>query len=295
MTPFDPLSPEDFVEANSWQATWFTVARRDGPGEPDGRRAGLRRQAQLCVPARRAVELHRQLRAGLRQLRQPARPGGRAPLQLRRLPVAHAALGAAGQGEDVRRDLDDRRLRPSRRGPGPDGRAECADGDRPVRGHRRRAARSRSTTSPRRSSRGADRLDRKYYKGKHSAIRTHGISRTVHPARAARRRACSTTPGSRTTSWPTAARSTSGSGPSRTSSGASKSCRPRSRARRATSPCSRPRSRSPARTRIEVPYGTAQFSASFTPEDTTLKHVYWTVTEPDGSPTDKAEIDGEGC
>ena len=46
--------------------------------------------------------------------------------------------------------------------------------------------------------------------------------------------------------------------------------------------------------RIEVPYGTAQFSASFTPEDTTLKHVYWTVTEPDGSPTDKAEIDGEG-
>ena len=24
MEPFDPLSPEDFVEANSWQATWFT-------------------------------------------------------------------------------------------------------------------------------------------------------------------------------------------------------------------------------------------------------------------------------
>ena len=46
--------------------------------------------------------------------------------------------------------------------------------------------------------------------------------------------------------------------------------------------------------RIEVPYGTAQFSASFTPENTTLKHVYWTVTEPDGSETDKAEIDGEG-
>ena len=46
--------------------------------------------------------------------------------------------------------------------------------------------------------------------------------------------------------------------------------------------------------RIEVPYGTAQYSASFTPEDTSLKYAYWSVTEPDGSPTDKATIDQEG-
>ena len=115
------------------------LARRDGAGEPDGRRGGLRRQAQLRVRERQGLQLHRRLRRRLRQLRQPARAGERAPVQLRRLPVADAALGAPGQGEDLRRDHHHRRLRALRRGPGPDGRHERADGDGAVRGHRRRA------------------------------------------------------------------------------------------------------------------------------------------------------------
>jgi putative alpha-1,2-mannosidase len=46
--------------------------------------------------------------------------------------------------------------------------------------------------------------------------------------------------------------------------------------------------------RIDVPYGTAKYSVAFTPADTTLKYAYWSVTEADGSPTDKATIDQEG-
>ena len=46
--------------------------------------------------------------------------------------------------------------------------------------------------------------------------------------------------------------------------------------------------------RLEVPYGTARYSASFTPEDTSLKYAYWSVTEPDGSPTDKADDRRDG-
>jgi predicted alpha-1,2-mannosidase len=46
--------------------------------------------------------------------------------------------------------------------------------------------------------------------------------------------------------------------------------------------------------RIEEPYGTARYTASFTPENTSLKYAYWSVTEADGSPTDKATIDQEG-
>ena len=42
------------------------------------------------------------------------------------------------------------------------------------------------------------------------------------------------------------------------------------------------------------PYGSACFEAAFTPDDTTLKKALWSVTEPDGSPTDKATIDDTG-
>jgi predicted alpha-1,2-mannosidase len=45
---------------------------------------------------------------------------------------------------------------------------------------------------------------------------------------------------------------------------------------------------------IEEPYGSVQLSAQFTPADTSYKRVDWTVTEPDGTPTDKAEIDYDG-
>ncbi|WP_399880289.1 glycoside hydrolase domain-containing protein [Streptomyces sp. BBFR51] len=46
--------------------------------------------------------------------------------------------------------------------------------------------------------------------------------------------------------------------------------------------------------RLDEPYGEAPFKAAVAPADATLNEVFWTVTEPDGSPTDKAEIDGDG-
>jgi putative alpha-1,2-mannosidase len=45
---------------------------------------------------------------------------------------------------------------------------------------------------------------------------------------------------------------------------------------------------------VQEPYGTAAYTAAFAPADTTLKAAYWSVTEPDGSPTGKATIDGDG-
>jgi predicted alpha-1,2-mannosidase len=46
--------------------------------------------------------------------------------------------------------------------------------------------------------------------------------------------------------------------------------------------------------RVEVPYQSVDFDAEFTPEDASLKEAFWSVTEPDGSPTDKAEITNAG-
>lgn len=43
--------------------------------------------------------------------------------------------------------------------------------------------------------------------------------------------------------------------------------------------------------RIVEPYASASYEASIQPEDTALKEVFWSVTEPDGSATDKATID----
>ena len=45
---------------------------------------------------------------------------------------------------------------------------------------------------------------------------------------------------------------------------------------------------------VHVPYETVDFDAKFTPENASLKEAYWTVTEPDGSPTDKATITNGG-
>jgi predicted alpha-1,2-mannosidase len=45
---------------------------------------------------------------------------------------------------------------------------------------------------------------------------------------------------------------------------------------------------------VRVPYESVPFTASFEPSDTSLKQAYWTVTEPDGSPTDRATIDSTG-
>jgi hypothetical protein len=45
---------------------------------------------------------------------------------------------------------------------------------------------------------------------------------------------------------------------------------------------------------VKVPYDTVDYDAAFQPEDTSLEEAFWKVTEPDGSPTDKAEIDNSG-
>lgn len=42
---------------------------------------------------------------------------------------------------------------------------------------------------------------------------------------------------------------------------------------------------------IAEPYSSTPYGATVTPDDTLLKEVYWSVTEPDGSATDKATID----
>lgn len=46
--------------------------------------------------------------------------------------------------------------------------------------------------------------------------------------------------------------------------------------------------------KLDEPYGKSPFKAAVTPDDATLKEVFWSVTEPDGSPTKKAEIDSDG-
>ncbi|MET9018552.1 glycoside hydrolase domain-containing protein [Actinopolymorpha sp. NPDC004070] len=45
---------------------------------------------------------------------------------------------------------------------------------------------------------------------------------------------------------------------------------------------------------VAQPYGSVRFAATFTPADTTRKEATWTVTEPDGSATDKATITDAG-
>ncbi|MFE0417933.1 glycoside hydrolase domain-containing protein [Streptomyces tendae] len=46
--------------------------------------------------------------------------------------------------------------------------------------------------------------------------------------------------------------------------------------------------------KVDEPYGDSHFEAAVAPGDATLKEVFWSVTEPDGSPTAKAEIDDDG-
>jgi predicted alpha-1,2-mannosidase len=46
--------------------------------------------------------------------------------------------------------------------------------------------------------------------------------------------------------------------------------------------------------RIAEPYGTTRYSAELAPADTSYRKVRWSVTDPDGSPTDKATIDDQG-
>jgi predicted alpha-1,2-mannosidase len=45
---------------------------------------------------------------------------------------------------------------------------------------------------------------------------------------------------------------------------------------------------------VKVPYETVDYEAAFQPESSSLKEAFWTVTEPDGSATDKAKIDNSG-
>jgi putative alpha-1,2-mannosidase len=45
---------------------------------------------------------------------------------------------------------------------------------------------------------------------------------------------------------------------------------------------------------IREPYSSVTLTAEFTPANTTLKRAYWSVTNPDGTPTDKATITQDG-
>ena len=45
---------------------------------------------------------------------------------------------------------------------------------------------------------------------------------------------------------------------------------------------------------LSEPDASARYTAAFTPGDTTYKDVEWSVTEPDGSPTYRAEISSDG-
>ena len=123
--PFDPLSAEDFVEANAWQSTWFTshdvmglatcsAARRSTPRSSTSRSGAPRTSTFIADYGDGYVSY-----------------GNQAGLEMAHLfnyvgyPWLSPALGAAGQGARLQRDLDDRRLRAPRRGPGPDGRARA--------------------------------------------------------------------------------------------------------------------------------------------------------------------------
>ena len=233
---------------------------------------------------------------GYVSLRQPAGPVDGARVQLRRLPVADPALGPAGEGEDLRGDVDDRRLRALRRGPGPDGRDQRADGDRPVRGDRRRARAPGLRHHLAGLRQGDDRarprlLPRPQVHDRHPRQQPR---ERVHPARparraAARRRLVPPRPAGRRRAARPVARQ-----PAEQALGRRRSCRRRSRRPRAASRSTRRRSTISGPDRVEVPYGTADFDVAFTPENTSLKEAFWTVTEPDGSPTDKATITSAG-
>ncbi|MEK8144754.1 hypothetical protein NKH18_33340 [Streptomyces sp. M10(2022)] len=45
---------------------------------------------------------------------------------------------------------------------------------------------------------------------------------------------------------------------------------------------------------VDEPYSESRFKAVVAPDDATFKEVVWSVTEPDGSPTKKADIDSDG-
>jgi putative alpha-1,2-mannosidase len=45
---------------------------------------------------------------------------------------------------------------------------------------------------------------------------------------------------------------------------------------------------------VDEPYGMVDYDATFTPDNTTFKAAFWSVTEPDGTPTKKATIDNAG-
>ena len=270
------------------------LARRDGPGEPDGRRAGLRRQAQLRL--RRAEPSNFIGSYGQGYVSYGNQPG----LEVAHLfnyvgfpwltqhwvrQVKEKTFGATSTTDGYGHHDEDQGQMGALSALMAIGLFEVTGGglEKPI----------YDVTSPI-FERGPDReLRRKYCTG---TVRDP-LARTVSTSSRARleRAQCSTTPGSTHDKLADGGALDIWLGDrSRTSSGASKKL-----------PFSESRSEGNTSVlatavavagpeRIEVPYGTAQFSASFTPEDTTLKHVYWTVTEPDGSPTDKAEIDGEG-
>ena len=122
LEPFDPLSPEDFVEANAWQASWFTSHDVMGLANLLGGEEVYADKLNFAFESAKDSNFIADYGDGYISY------GNQPGLEMAHLfnyvgyPWLTPVLGAAGQGEDLRRDLDDRRLRALRRGPGPDGR-----------------------------------------------------------------------------------------------------------------------------------------------------------------------------
>jgi putative alpha-1,2-mannosidase len=135
--PFDPLAGTDFVEANAWQATWFTTHDVMGLANLMGGEAAYADKLNYAfASAEKANFIGGYGEGYISYGNQPDLE----PVQLRRLPLADAVLGASGEGEDLRIDGDRRRVRTPRRRSRPDGCDQRPDGDRALRRDRRRPA-----------------------------------------------------------------------------------------------------------------------------------------------------------
>ena len=246
MTPFDPLSPEDFVEANSWQATWFTTHDVMGLANLMG---GEQAYAdKLNYAFRRAEPANFIGSYGQGYVSYGNQPG----LEVAHLfnyvgypwltqhwvrQVKEKTFGATSTTDGYGHHDEDQGQMGALSALMAIGLFEVTGGglEKPI----------YDVTSPIFEQVRIS-LDRKYYKGKQFVIRTHGSGEYIQRARLDgrvldnawfRARAA----GRRRRARHLARRS------AQQGSGASTSCRSRSRARRATSPCSRPPSRWPAR------------------------------------------------
>jgi putative alpha-1,2-mannosidase len=292
MTPFDPLSPEDFVEANSWQATWFTTHDVMGLANLMGGKQAYADKLQYAF--RRAEPANFIGSYGNGYVSYGNQPG----LEVAHLfnyvgypwltqhwvrQVKEKTFGSTSTTDGYGHHDEDQGQMGAISVLMAIGLFEVTGGglEKPI----------YDVTSPIFDEVRIS-LDRDYYSGRQFVIRTHGDGEYIQGAQLDGRalenawfRHEQLADGGALDIW-------LGEQPNkRWGVGELPFSESRSEGNTAV-PVTAVAVDGPDR--IGVPYGTAQYRASFEPEDATLKRVYWTVTEPDGSPTDKAEIDGEG-